>query len=68
MHADNRCAPLVGIRLYHLVGYDFRDLRSGKAYHLYYDNYICINNNTEYYLMVDECGYIISAVPVPKFT
>lgn len=61
---NNRLAPLVTVKLYHLVGYDFRDLRSGKVYYIYYDNHICIKNNTEYYLMVDECGYIISAIPV----
>ena len=56
--------PLVAKRLYHLKGNDFRDLRTGAAFEIYYDNATCIKDNTEYYLMVHEFNYIIGAVPV----
>ena len=56
--------PLAAVRLYHLKGNDFRDLRTGATFEIYYDNATCIKDNTEYYLMVDEFNYIIGAVPV----
>ena len=32
--------PLAAVRLYHLKGNDFRDLRTGAAFEIYYDNAI----------------------------
>ena len=52
------------LRVYHLVGFQFRDLRTGKPYEFYYDNWHALHNYTEYYIQVDLYNYITEAIPV----
>lgn len=52
------------LRVYHLVGFQFRDLRTGKPYEFYFSNYIKLRDYTEYYIQVDLYNYITEVVPV----
>lgn len=49
-------------KLFHFQGYKFRDLETQQNEFLYTDQLVQLQDNTPYFIMIDENNFVINAV------